>query len=250
MPFSAGTVHSALQTPQSGQPGRVNSSKSVKSGLGDFDIVDRGTMGQNTGNPYGIPGIQGPSINIGRVAGAIRGREAPQIIAIDRRIDPQYSNQGHGKSVHGRQQHVPGKQDQSADPINLNEYDYASRLVGGAGDRGTPEYISRHGDPSRLAGGQTEGVGMQDTTRSSQGLNESPAPTRIPRFWNDGLNAGAGLSQYGFTQQNYRIFIKHPWLGRSGFPTRGIRAVSGVTAQMSTASTVRIPAIYVPSAVG
>jgi hypothetical protein len=248
--FSAGTVVSGVQSPQSGQSGKVNYGRTIHGAMSEIDLVDRGTLGQNTGNPYGIPGSQGPAINIGRVAGAIRGREIPQIITIDRRIDPQYSNQGHGKSVHDRQQNIPGKQDGSADPINLNEYNYAARLTGGAGDSGTPEYLSRRGDPSRLAGGQMEGVGMQNTDRSSMALNESPAPTRIPRFWNDGLNAGAGLMQYAFTQVNYRIFIKHPWLGRTGFPTRGIRSISGVTAQMSTASTVRIPAIYVPSAVG
>jgi hypothetical protein len=246
MSFSAGTVTAAAQAPQSGQPAQINKAKTIAGHISDLQIVDRGTLGQNTGNPYGIPGSQGPAINIGRVAGAIRGREAPQIIAIDRRIDPQYSNQGHGKSVHGRQQYIPGKQDGSADMINLNTWSLPGR-----GAMKDPESMAREQkDPSRLATGQARGVGMQDTTRSSQAINESPAPTRIPRFWNDGLNASAGLNQYAFTQQNYRLFIKHPWLGRVGFPTRGIRAISGIRAQMSTASTVRIPAIFVPSAVG
>jgi hypothetical protein len=244
--FSAGTVTAAVQAPQSGQPAQINKTRNIKGHVSDLQITDRGTLGQNTGNPYGIAGIQGPAINIGRAAGAIRGREIPQIITIDRRVDPQYSNQDHGKSVHGRQQYIPGKQDQSADPINLNTWNLPGREA-----MNDPESIARlQRDPSRLAGGQTEGVGMQNTDRSSQLLNESPAPTRIPRFWNDGLNAAAGLAQFSFTQQNYRLFIKHPWLGRVPFPTRGIRAISGVTAQMSTASTVRIPAIYVPSAVG
>jgi hypothetical protein len=240
VPFSAGKVTAAVQAPQSSQAHKTFKSFDA-SGLGnmtDASIVDRGTLGQNTGNPYGIPGSQGPAINITRVAGAIRGRELPQIVAIDRRIDPQYG-------VHGRQEHIPGKQDVTADMTVLNSYNLPGR-----GAMGDPESLSRAGKPSLLAGGQTGGIGMQDTTRSSQAINESPAPTRIPRVWNDGLNAAAGLNQYGFTQQNYRLFIKHPWLGRVPFPTRGIRSISGVTAQMSTASTVRIPAIFVPSAVG
>lgn len=247
MGFSAGKVTPAFQAPQSGQPGRINQKTTIEGTFSEIDVVNRGTLGQNTGNPYGIGGQQGPAINIGRVAGAIRGRETPQIVAIDRRIDPQYSNQGHGASVHGRQQYIPGKQDGSADPIVLNVFEYAASMQG---DRKVPEYLTRHGDPSRLAGGQQSGVGMQNTDRSSLALNESPAPTRIPRLFNDGLNAAAGLMQYGFTQVNYRLFIKHPWIGRVGFPTRGIRGVSGVRSQLSTASTVRIPAVYVPSSVG
>jgi hypothetical protein len=217
------------------------------SGLLDAKIVDRGTLGQNMGNPYGIAGQQGPAINIPAAARAIRGHEPPEIVAIDRRIDPQYVSYGIGASVHGRQQYIPGKQDGSADTINYNEFDFAAKLLG---EEHAPEYLARHGRPASLSSGQTGYVGMMDTTRSSAALNESLPPVRIPRFWNDGLNAGAGLMQYAFTQVNYRIFIKHPWLGRVRYPTRGVRAASGVRAQMSTASTIRIPAIYVPSAVG
>ena len=260
--FSAGRVHVPpirqitvrAQVSQSGFPAQENASFNVKQGVLDVDIVDRGTLGQNMGNPYGIAGQQGPAINIPRVARAIRGRETPAIVTIDRRVDPQYQSSGQtghsgigGRSIHGRQQYIPGKQDQSADPIVLNEFEYAASLQG---DDKVPESLSRHGKPSQLAGGQTGYVGMVNTTRSSADIDESLPPVRIPRFWNDGLNAAAGLAQYAFTQQNYRIFIKHPWLGRTPFPTRGIRSISGVTAQQSTASTIRIPAIYVPSAVG
>lgn len=251
--FSAGRVHAPIPSggvfikrtavSQSGFPATETSTIDLSrrgSGLLDAEIVDRGTLGQNMGNPYGIPGQQGPAINIPAAAEAIRGREAPAVVQIERRVDPQYG-------VHGRQQYIPGKQDRSADPINYNEFKYAARLQGNAH---APEWLAREGQPTLLAGGQTGYVGMQNTTRSSADLDESLPPTRIPRVWNDGLNAAAGLMQYGFTQVNYRLFIKHPWLGRVRYPTRGIRSVSGVTAQLSSASTIRIPAIYVPSAVG
>ncbi len=252
MPFSAGKVapvvghlDSALTTPQAGFPGRVTQTWTPKGVLNDANINVKNT-GENMGNPYGIPGSQGPAINIARVIRAIMGREAPVIVTIDRRVDPQYSNQDLGASVHGRQEPIPGKQDNTSDMIVLNTWNLPGR-----GNINDPESLSRdRKGASRLAGGQTEGVGMQDTTRSSQLINESPAPSRIPRFWNDGLNAAAGLNQYAFTQQNYRAFLKHPWLGRVPQATRGIRSISGVTGQFSTASNIRIPAIYVPSAVG
>ncbi len=241
--FSAGHIESAVMAPQSGQaPRRLFGFVVDPHGYGmtDAEVAVR-NQGEGMGNPYGIAGQQGPAINIPGAARAIRGREAPVIVSIERRIDPQYR-------VHGRQEPIPGKQDNTADMTRLNTFSLPGREK-----VGDPESLTRAGGPSRLAGGQAEGVGMANTLGSDIGpgsLNESPAPTRIPRLWNDGLNAAAGLNQYGFTQQNYRAFLKHPWLGRVPFPTRGIRAVSGVRAQMSTASTVRIPAIFVPSAVG
>jgi hypothetical protein len=247
MPFSAGNVISAPRSPQSGQPGRSDAYFDVnprRTGMSDA-VVSVRDQSEGMGNPYGIPGSQGPAINIRRAAQAIRGREAPAVVQIERRVDPQYSNRDLGWSPHERQEQVPGKE-QPVGLIRTNTF----RLPGRERYH-DPESLARSGSgASRYAGGQESGVGMQDTTRSSQLLNESPAPTRIPRLWNDGLNAAAGLVQYAFTQQNYSVFIKHPWLGRVPQPTRGIRAISGVTAQASTSSRIRIPAIFVPSAVG
>jgi hypothetical protein len=260
MPFSAGTVvgqhlqavahvgkgsfQTAPTRPQAGFFARLATvfRPGTDLRLNDAEILVKNPS-ENIGNPYGIPGSQGPAINIGRVARAVRGREIPAIVTIDRRVDPQYSNRDGGRSVHGRQEQVPGK-DQPVGTLEYNQFSDRPGII-------DPEWLVRHGyGASRLAGGQTTGTGMQDTTRSSQLLNEGPAPSRIPRFWNDGLNAAAGLNQYAFTQQNYRVFLKHPWLGRVPQPTRGIRAVSGVGNQFSTSSTIRIPAVFVPSAVG
>lgn len=199
-------------------------SDAASGGINEAAILVR-NQGQGMGNPYGIPGSQGPAVNIAGAAGAIRGRETPELVTIDRRIDPQWG-------VHGVQEQIPGR---GMEGQRIKRY---------------PQSLPG----SRYAQGQTEGVGEVDTTQSAIGpgsLYESPAPTRIPHVWKDGLDASAGLNQRGFTQQNYTLFIKHISLGRSGFPTRGIRSISGVRAGAGpTASRIRIPAVFVPSAVG
>jgi len=247
-----------VRTPQNGMPASSvmayrplpNETDPARGALNDADVAYRGTLGSNTGNPYGIPGSQGPAINIGRAARAIRGNEPPAIVAMSRRDDPQYQGEAPGRSVHGRQEQIPGRPFEPSH-VSLNTFEIPNRPA--ELERTDPEWLARHGrGASRYAGGQTEGAGMQNTTRSSQGLDEEPAPTRIPRVWNDGLSAAAGLDQYGFTQQNYRLFLKHVFFSRtSPQATRGIRAVSGVSAPNGpTASRIRIPAIFVPSAVG
>jgi hypothetical protein len=235
--FNARTIPATQSRfPQSGLPGVVTASRPAGGGS-DADIVVKNEA-VNRQNPYGIAGQQGPSINIGRALRAVRGREAPPIAQVERRIDPQFG-------VHGRQQQIPGRENPSW-MLTTNTFDQPGR----GNEVGDPESLARRGDPSMLSSGQMSGVGMQDTTRSAALLNESPAPTRIPRFWNDGLNAAAGIAQFGTIQQNSRLFIKHQMLGRVPLPTRGVRSISGVGAQMSTASVIRIPAIFIPSAVG
>jgi hypothetical protein len=241
MPFSAGRVVASTargqltqgiqSAPVSGFPPhqvatfRPNLAADAGSGgINEGDILVR-NQGQGMGNPYGIPGSQGPAVNIAGAARAIRGRETPELVTIDRRIDPQWG-------VHVVQEEIP------------------TRPMGGQRIKRYPQTLPG----SRYAQGQTEGVGEVDTTQSAIGpgsLYESPAPIRIPHVWKDGLDMSAGLNQRGFTQQNYSLFIKHIGLGRSGFPTRGIRSLSGVRTDTGpTASRIRIPAVFVPSAVG
>lgn len=268
--FSAGRV---IVHPERGQamfPGRTTSTFDASGGQGllnDTQVVNR-DQGQNQMNPYGIPGSQGPSINIARAARAIRARlrgDAPiPVVTIDRLVDPQANITGAapdltGKTrgkiqldrapVHNEQEQIPGRT--APGMIRLNQWKLPNRQ--GIDD---PESIARTGGGlSRLAGGQAEGVGMVDSHSTEIGpgsINESPAPTRIPRVWNDGLAAAAGIRQYAFQQQNYRIFIPHIYFAqRHPVPTRGVRAVSGVRQQDGpTASRIRIPAVFVPSAVG
>jgi hypothetical protein len=261
MPFSAGSVPGVYVHPEAGSQPRLQShtikpqsgQQGQKAGfvavhgpttISDADVVIR-DQGKNMMNLYGIPGSQGPAINIPRVARAIRGHELP-IVTIDRRVDPQYSNRDLGMAAHQEQGRIPVQETDSS-MLTLNMW--TDRETKGI--KFDPEWLGRHGfGRSRLAGGQQSGAGMQNTTRSSAAIDESPAPTRIPHVWNDALSASAGILQYAFTQQNYRKFMPHIWMSRVQYPTRGIRSVSGVGAQMSTASRVRIPAIFVPSAVG
>src|SRR5579859_7782731 len=251
LPFSPGNVHDSatvwdqarlardvvtgktqrhVGVPQSGQPVHEVAFRNMSGPaiLNEGDVVVR-DQGKNTMNPYGIAGQQGPAINIGRVAGAIRGREAPQIVAIDRRIDPQAPITGQLGSapVHNEQEQIPGRT--APGMIRLNFF----RLPGRS-KANDPEALGREGKGfSRMAANQPgDGPRGRANSYSSDigpgSLNEGPVPLRIPHVWNDGLNAAAGIRQYAFTQQNYTAYFKHTWLGRSGFPTRGIRSLSGV----------------------
>lgn len=76
-------------------------------------------------------------------------------------------------------------------------------------------------------------------------------PVRIPRPWKDGIRFWDGLTSYGGVDAvGHRVHLFHL---RPAYPTRGVRSISGSLAKvgggMSTASRVRIPAIFVPSAV-
>lgn len=272
MGFSAGNVRDSVdlmvgrktvhpEFPQAGFPGRKVATTTLASrdGMSEGDVIVR-DQGQNTMNPYGIAGQQGPAINIGRAARAIRGVDPPPIVQIERRVDPQAPITGLAKlmgaaaaPVHNAQEQIPGRT--APGIIKLNWFGFARSIT--PKDVAVPEALGRDGrGVARLAANQPgDGPrGRLNSYASDIGpgsLNEGDPPMRIPHVWNDGLNAAAGLRQYGFTQQNYSVFFPHVWLGRSGFPTRGIRSISGVRAPDGpTASRIRIPAIYVPSAVG
>jgi hypothetical protein len=210
MGFSAGVVFALGHKDTTGAIGN------------EADIVVR-DQGQNMMNPHGIPGSQGPAGNIARAAGAIRGRNVPDIVTIERRVDPQYG-------VHAVQEEIPDGRD-----------------LGGGSIKRFPQSL-----PGQLyAGRQNFDRADADSKLSQVFLDHERPPSRIPRLWKDGLDMGAGIAQHGFTQWAYTTFLPHIWLGRVPQPTRGIRAISGArTPTGPTASRARIPAIYVPSVVG
>jgi hypothetical protein len=76
-------------------------------------------------------------------------------------------------------------------------------------------------------------------------------PLRIPKLWRDSNRYWDGITSYGGTDvvgQKVHLFHLRP-----SYPTRGIRSISGSLSEIgggqSTASTMRIPAIFVPSVV-
>lgn len=99
--------------------------------------------------------------------------------------------------------------------------------------------------PGKYAQGFPGGRAMNPIGYSP--LDYGRAPQRIPRLWKDYTRYWDGVMQHGFSQQNYRVFLFHL---RPSMPTRGFRSVSGVLYNGGpTASRVRIPAVFVPSAV-
>lgn len=98
--------------------------------------------------------------------------------------------------------------------------------------------------PSMYAQAHWVGPGMGRSDISD--VNYGNTPVRIAKLWKDAIRFFDGLSQHGFTQQNYREQWPH---FIPPMPTRGYRSVSGVlTTQGPTASRVRIPAVISPSA--
>lgn len=80
-------------------------------------------------------------------------------------------------------------------------------------------------------------------------FHEGTPPFRVPWLWKDYLGAWAGLAQHGFTQWNYRLYLRPP-LAPNVQP-RESKSVRGITQRMTTfTGMVRIPSIYVPSSVG
>jgi hypothetical protein len=82
-------------------------------------------------------------------------------------------------------------------------------------------------------------------------LDYQKPPLRIPKLWKDANRYWDGITSWGGTEVvGQRVHLYHL---RPSMPTRGIRSISGSLAPIgggqSTASNVRIPAIFVPSAV-
>ena len=80
-------------------------------------------------------------------------------------------------------------------------------------------------------------------------FQEGSPPNRIPWLWKDFLGAWAGTAQHGFTQWNYRMYLRPPV--SPVHVTRATKSVRGITQRVAfNSGMVRIPAVYVPSSVG
>jgi hypothetical protein len=127
---------------------------------------------------------------------------------------------------------------------------------------GTPDYLGyNYGAtlPSVYAKGepaQKGGAWWDERVDNAAHIEVSPidygkAPLRIPKLWKDAIRYWDGLVSWGGTDVvNQRMFLFHL---RPSYPTRGARSISGSLAPIgggqSTASKIRIPAVFVPSAI-
>ncbi len=117
----------------------------------------------------------------------------------------------------------------------------------------TPRNQGKAADASIMANaqGQWKGTGVPPIMPSP--VDYGRVPNKIPRLWKDGNRSWAGLSFHGdatvglITHVNQWLWIPHL---RPAMPTRGFRSISGVLQRQGpTASTARVPAVFVPSQV-
>jgi hypothetical protein len=135
----------------------------------------------------------------------------------------------------------PSKQDPRGGPADYLGYNYGAT---------TPSVYAK-GEPAQKAGAWWDLVEDNAAHIEVSPIDYGRAPLRIPKLWKDATRYWDGLTSYGGTEVvGQRVHLFHL---RPSYPTRGVRSISGSLAPigggMSTASRVRIPAVFVPSAV-
>jgi hypothetical protein len=107
------------------------------------------------------------------------------------------------------------------------------------------------GEPARSGGSWWDARVDQWQEIPLSPLDYEKPPLRIPKLFKDANRYWDGITSWGGTEvmgQRFHIFHLRP-----SSPTRGYRSISGSLAPIgggqSTASRVRIPAIFVPSAI-
>lgn len=153
-------------------------------------------------------------------------------IAADRRIDPQFgAHRGLGASdSEGPSWRYPTSQDPAGGLADWTEYPHSRSAR-------HPSSPSEH----RWAGKAMAPVGYSP-------LDYGETPGRIIGLWKDKLRDWEGFRARGATQQEYHLHLFHL---RPSYPTRGIRSAGfGTIGAIQSADQVRIPAVFVPSAVG
>ncbi len=111
--------------------------------------------------------------------------------------------------------------------------------VDGTGERGGIDY------------GYAPSVGMAVSARAVQDGKGVGPPARVPQLIKSTVREWAGLLQHGMTQTQYQMFMRHEsfWF-KQQYPTRGAKSISGsLFNQGSTASRIRIPAVFVPRSI-
>lgn len=136
---------------------------------------------------------------------------------------------------------LPSKQDHKGGKADYLGYPYSNT---------TPSVYAK-GEPAQHGGkwwdAREDAAAHIEVAPIDYGL----PPMRIPKLWKDGNRYWDGVTSWGGTEvvgQRFHLFHLRP-----SIPTRGYRSISGSLAPIgggqSTASRVRIPAVFVPSAV-
>jgi hypothetical protein len=168
----------------------------------------------------------------------VRPLKAPQ-------IDPQLSShRGIAPMYEGTDQ-VPTRMRSNQDPKG-GTADYLGYPYG----KSRPAVYAK-GEPAQHHGGFYDKREDAAAHIEVSPIDYGAPPVRIPKLWKDGIRYWDGITSHGGVNavgQSVHLFHLRP-----SFPTRGYRSVSGSLAKigggMSTASRVRVPAIFVPSAV-
>ena len=163
----------------------------------------------------------------------------------DTQIDPQFgAHRGLAFPYAGNDQQpdrMPSAQDQKGGAADYLGYPYA----------GTAPSTYAKGEPAQVGGAWWDTREADWASPEVSPIDYGKPPLRIPKLWKDANRYWDGITSWGGTDvvdQHLHLFHLRP-----SAPTRGYRSISGVLAPLgggsSTASNVRIPAVFVPSAV-
>lgn len=136
---------------------------------------------------------------------------------------------------------MPSKQDPHGGAADYLGYNYAQ----------TRPSVYAKGEPAQYKGAWWDAREDAWAHPEVAPLDYQKPPLRIPKLWKDAIRYWDGVTSYGGTDQmGQKVHLFHL---RPSTPTRGYRSISGSLAPIgggqSTASRVRIPAIFVPSVV-
>ncbi len=134
---------------------------------------------------------------------------------------------------------MPSHQDPRGGPADYLGYNYA---------RTTPSVYAK-GEPAQKGGAWWDAREDAWAFQEPSPIDYAKPPLRIPKLWKDGNRFWDGISSWGGTEvTGQRVHLFHL---RPSAPTRGYRSISGSLAKIgggqSTASRIRIPAVFVPS---
>jgi hypothetical protein len=136
---------------------------------------------------------------------------------------------------------LPSRQDPRGGAADYLGYNYAK----------TQPSAYAKGEPAQRVGSWWDKREDDAASIEVSPIDYGRPPMRIPKLWKDANRFWDGVTSYGGTEvMGQRVHLFHL---RPSFPTRGVRSISGSLAPIgggqSTASRIRIPAVFVPSAI-